>query len=180
MQRQYFFEQVVLDRSQRKGYSLPDLISKDEAKQLIDTIEKNSDLNAMVFGDEGQLPGSSKATAADIWRMLSNTPIGSHILNAYPEYKQFRISSVSSRGDAMAPGAYSPQRTKPDGKPDPESTSEFDRYDKWANDSGYKSGKMPSFKEYITDSQWRPDEVSGAGSKQAPVNVATLKQTPVK
>ena len=81
----------------------------------------------------------------------------------------------------MKPGAYSPQRTTPDGKPDPNSTSELDKYDKWANDTGHKLGAagMPSFKEYMLSPKWRTNEVSGAGSKQTPPAVATQKQTPI-
>jgi hypothetical protein len=171
MNRYYFLEQVVTGGTQRKGYSLPDAFEENETRALINAIESNKNLNAMVFGDDVYLPGASKATAKDVWTELGKTDIGQALIKKYPQYTGYRISSVMTSGDAFKPGEYNPQRTSPDGKPDPKYTREIDLYDVWANDKGRQlSGSMPSFKEFMQNpSKWRPNEVSGMFTKQSPV-----------
>lgn len=177
MKRQYFFEQVVTGGTQRLGYALPDVLDHSDAQALINAIESDPELNAMVQGDDVKTPGSSAKTAADVWAKLSQTKIGQAILAAKPDIKGYRISSTRTSGSGFAPDSYPQQR---EGKP--ETTREIDAYDKWGNEKGQylQNQGMPSFKEYFTTNKWRTNEVSGGGTKQTPIDVATQKQTPPK
>jgi hypothetical protein len=174
----YFFEQVLTGGTQRLGYSLPDVIADEkDCQELINTIEKDPELNAWVLGDELKDPSSAKRTSADIWAKLSKTPIGTRLKQQYPGIEKYRISSARTSGTAFAPDSYKQQK---EGKP--ETTREIDEYDTWANSNGQHlaNNGMPSFKEYSTNSKWRIKEVQGGSSKQSAINVATQKQTPIK
>lgn len=170
--RQFFFERVVLGKG-KLGYSFPDVIGSPQAEQLAALIDSDDELWNMAY--------SQDATAEQIWNKLSQTPLGSALKDAHPDIVKYRISAARKGKDAFVPGAYKPQR-----EGDEDSTSQMDYYDKWANEEGgqHLQGQgMPSFKEFFDPtkaSKWRPNEVSGAGSKQTPVDVATQKQNPVE
>lgn len=172
MQRKYqvFIEKVVLGA--RHGYSLPDVVGSENVEPLIDAIESDPSISAMVYSQE--------ATAQQIWAKLATTPIGKALLDNDKTLVDYRISSERKGKDGLQLDAYKQQRPN-----DSNSTTPMHYYDKWANERGKNTqgGGMPSFKEFFDPTKatkWRSNEVSGAGNKQEPVAVATQKQNPLQ
>lgn len=156
----FFVEQIVLG-DKRLGYSFPDVLEYDVAKQLADVIDANKKLV--------NLTTSREATSQEIWGELAKTPIGRSVLDANKSLIKYRISAEYKHHDAFAPDAYKQQR--PDKK---DSTSQMDHYDKQVNGLNLAAGNMPSFKEFFDPnnaSKWRPSEVSGASFKQRPAEL---------
>lgn len=170
----YFFIEKVLLGNKRLDYSFPDVIGTLQAQQLANLIDSDPELINLTYSPE--------ATAQQIWDKLSKTPLGQELTKSSPDIIKYRISAERKGSDAVAPGAYQPQR-----KGDEDTTSQLDRFDKWANlegGAGHPEG-MPSFKQFFAPTKeaadkFRNNEVSGAGPKQTPVSVATQKQNPLQ
>jgi hypothetical protein len=152
----YILEKVATNSTQRLAYSLPDYIEDaDDIRELINTIESNSELKLMVLGDSSR-KSFSDAKAKDVWFHLDTTPIGKKLMAQYPDIVNYRIASVSTMGE---PELF--QNPK-------EGQNDIYIYDKWGNSNGIKipNGEMPSFKEYFFNSQkWNPSFLRGATAK---------------
>lgn len=158
--RYYFIEQVVGSGSMQASYSLPDIIKeKPLLRELIDTIESDTELKLIVFSD-GSRQDYSKRTAKDIWTLLDKYPIAAVLREKYPGIDNYRISAATNRNIQSEISSEEDIENAP-----------FYTFDKWANTTPRESNdSMPSFKEYVTNpAKYNPQQISGAATKSKPL-----------
>ena len=155
----YCFEQIIASSAGTRAYSLPNIIKDPEKiKELIRTIETDSSLKLMAFGDITQQKYSS-ATAKDMWDILEQYPIGQELKQSYPGIEKYRISGALTRGAFFKKDAG-------------EKETPFEKFDHWANQEPRESDTtMPSFKDYINNPETHnPHQIMGASPRVKPLS----------
>lgn len=150
--------EFVLLGTREYGYTLPYDITPEEGRELVSAIDSNEKVINLVR--------SQNATAADIWKELALTSIGETLLSQKPGIARFRISGERKDRGAFRFNAYNPQVAG-----DEKSTTEMHRYDTAAQIKYKKNQEVPSFREFYDPDpdkvmKYRPEEVSGASTKQ--------------